>query len=477
MAFFARCTFALLFALCLAQGAMAAPKDISVTAQTIALYNDRNIVSADGGVIVTFDDHSVSAAHAVLDLRSRILILYGGVIAKSGDTRIFGRAYQLDTTTLQGQMLSASPASTFVGTTPLVTAQQMLITPGVSLRFTAATVSSANGSQPASTYLYPLLAANARNFGPTVAQGAALEFPVRVRQSSRWFVYGDGQYDRYAGGIGASIEAHLANSNRGYIAFAATPSQQYARYDLAALGEIRPGLTQTLNASRAPGVRFARYALTAFGRAGSIQGVVAQNFASRSDDLIYSTPRFVIGRRFFASVVTDFGHDIHPYDFAISQDARSGASIALSTQAFHFAGASVSFASSIGGTTYTYGRRSGNASIGAFITRSFAQIIQTSLGLTLAQYNDVIGPYPRSTQRTLSFSLGYRPHAPWSVFTAMNYAHDFPQFFGIGRGVFSQSLALRIHRKKGVSFEVDGSYGVGGIGMNPRPTFGISLIH
>ncbi|MHB8461533.1 MAG: hypothetical protein ACYDA1_02700 [Vulcanimicrobiaceae bacterium] len=456
--------------------ASAEPTVIAVTAQNIALYNDRNVVLADGGVVVAFGPATISAPHAILDLVAHTLTLYGGVSEKISGTTTTGQTYRLDIATVQGRLLATSSVEHVVATSPLVTAQQMVIRPGIDLRFTSATVYGGNGSQPAATYTFPLLAVNARNFGPPVSQGAALELPVRLRQSARWFVYGDGQYDRYLGGFGASVEAHLANSSRGYIAFAATPTQQYTRYDLAALGSIKPGLTQTFSAARAPGLRFARYALTAFGRRGSLQGVVAQNLASRSDDLVYSTPRLAIGSALFVSAATDLGHDIHPFDYAIAQDARSGANVTLSTQAVHFASAAVSFQGSVGGTMYTYGRRSGNASVGAFATRSFGRVLQTSLGLSLTQYNDVIGPYPRSTQRTLSVSVGYRPHAPWSLFTAMSYAHDFPQFFGIGRGVFTQSLALRVHRKRGISFEIDGSYGLGGIGINPRPTLGFFVI-
>ncbi len=456
--------------------ASAAPTDIAVTAQTIALYNDRNVVLADGGVVVTFGQVTLSAPHAMLDLVAHTLILYGGITEKIAGTTHTGQSYRLDLANEHGQLLATTSVENVVATSPLVTAQQMVIRPGVDLRFTSATLYGANGSQPASTYTFPLLAVHARNFGPPVTQGAALELPVRLAQSTRWFVYGDGQYDRYLGGFGASVEAHLANSNRGYIALAATPTQHYTRYDLAALGNIRPGLTQTFAAARAPGLRFARYALTSFGRRGSLQGIVVQNLASRSDDLVYSTPRLAVGSALFLTVSTDVGHDVHPFDYAITQDARSGASVTLSTQSIHIASAAVSFQGSLGGTMYTYGRRSGNASLGTFATRSFGRVLQLSAGLTLAQYNDVIGPYPRSTQRTLSASVGYRPHAPWSLFTALSYAHDYPQFFGIGRGVFTQSLALRIHRKRGVSFEVDGSYGAGGIGINPRPTLGFFVI-
>ncbi len=143
----------------------------------------------------------------------------------------------------------------------------------------------------------------------------------------------------------------------------------------------------------------------------------------------------------------------------------------------HLAGVSLSAQATAGGTAYSYGRRSFGQSVSTFASRSFGSTLLLSAGAAIFQNNDQIGFFPRSTFRTYAASATYQPRAPWSIFSSIRYAHDWPQFLNYGRPEFLQTIALRIHRKHGRGIELDTSFAYGRAGSMPRPTLSISLVH
>jgi hypothetical protein len=452
------------------------PAPIEITAQNVALYADRRVLVADAGVAVKTGTRTFGASHAIVYLNEGRAVFSGGVTLEDGTTKQTGAAYALDIETGIGHFIDAVSTNDSGGTTPVVTSQRVVIRPNESLTFTPATVGNDSAVQTVASYTYPLAAPHARDFGPSPAIGAALQYPFLLGRGRNGYVFGTGRYDRYLGGLGAGIEGHFATSERGYAALAATQDGDGARYDLQAFQSIQDGLNQTLSASRGIGLEYARYALTSFGRTGTLQGSIAQNGATQADDLFASTNRHALGGGFALRLDGDLGRDLHPTDYAIAEDGRASAGAILDGPTLHFAGVSLSAQATAGGTAYNYGRRAFDRGVSTFASRSFGSLLLLSGSAAIAQINDQVGVYPRATYRTYVAAGTFTPRAPWSIFSSVQYANDFPQYAGFGRPEFLQTIALRIHRKRGPGLEIDTSFAYGQRGFMPKPTLSLSLL-
>ncbi len=456
--------------------AAAPPPSIEITASNVALYTDRRVLVADAGVAVKVGTRSLGAAHAIVYLNEGRAILSGGVTLEDGGVKTSGAAYALDIETGEGHFIDSAMSNDTGGTAPVVTSQRVVIRPNESLTFTPAQVGNGAAVQTVASYTYPLAAPHARDFGPSPAVGAALEYPFLLGRGQNGYVFGTARYDHYLGGAGAGLEAHLATSERGYASFAVTQDGDGARYDMLAFQSLTPGLNQTLSGSSGIGLKYARYALTSFGRTGTVQLALAQNGATHSDDLYASTNRSPLGGGFALRFDGDVGRDVHPSDYAIAQDRRASIGAVLDAPTLHLAGVSLSAQATAGGTAYSYGRRAFDQGVSTFASRSFGSSLLLSAGAAILQSNDQIGLFPRGTFRTYTASGTYQPRAPWNIFSSIQYAHDWPQFLNYGRPEFLQTIALRIHRKHGLGIEIDTSFAYGRTGQMPRPTLSISLL-
>lgn len=452
------------------------PPPIEITAQNVALFSDRRVLVADAGVAVKVGARTLGAAHAIVYLDEGRAVLSGGVTLDDGGTKSSGASYALDIETGNGHFIDAVASNDTGGTNPVVTSQRVVIRPNESLTFTPAQVGSGAAVQAVASYTYPLAAPHAKDFGPSPGIGAALQYPFLIGRGRNGYLFGTGRYDRYLGGAGVGLEAHLATSPRGYAAVSVAQDGDGARYDMLAFERLRDGLTQTLTGSRGIGLAYARYALTSFGRAGTMQLALAQNGATHSDDLFASTNRTAIGGGFALLFNGDVGRDVHPADYAIAQDARGSVGAVLDGPTYHLAGASLSLQATAGGTAYSYGRRSFDQGASAFVSRSFGSVFLVNGSAAIFQSNDQVGTYPRGTFRTYAVGGTFQPHARWSVFTTVQYAHDWPQFANVGRPEFLQTVALRIHRRHGPGLEIDTSFAYGRTGFMPKPTLSLSLI-
>jgi|GEM_PF-2126472 len=449
---------------------------IEITAQNVALFTDRRVLVADAGVAVKVGTRTLGAAHAIVYLGEGRAVLSGGVTLDVGGTKTSGASYALDIETGIGRFVDAVTTNDTGGTNPVVTSQRVVIRPDDSLTFTPAQVGTGVAVQTVASYTYPLAAPHAKDFGPSPGIGAALQYPFLLGRGRDGYVSGTGRYDRYLGGAGVGLEAHLATSPRGYAAFSVAQDGDGARYDLLAFENVSDGLTQTLTGSRGVGLAYARYALTSFGRTGTLQFSLSQNGATHSDDVFASTNRAAIGGGFALLFDGDVGRDVHPADFAVAQDVRGSLGAVLDGPSYHVAGASLSLQASAGGTAYSYGRRSFAQGASAFVSRSFGPMLLLNASAAVFQSNDQVGTYPRSTFRTYAVGATLQPRAPWSLFTTVQYAHDWPQFANVGRPEFLQTVALRIHRTRGPGLEIDTSFAYGRTGLRPKPTLSLSLI-
>lgn len=458
-------------------GAAAAPPPASVeiAAQSVALYTDRRVVIADAGVAVATGARTFGASHAVFFLQTGRLVMSGGVTEKDGATTRSGEAYALDVGTGDGAFVAPGDSGTSGGALPALTSQRVVVRPGISLTFTPAQVGNGAAAQTVASYVYPLAAPHARDFGPSPALGAALEFPVPLTAGRNAYAFATPLYDRYLGGFGLGLEAHVAASDRGYAALALTQNGDGARYDLLAFQTVRDGLNQTLSASSGRDLRYVRYALTSFGRAGTLQASLEQNGATQADDVYASTDRRMLGGGFAIRFDGDLGRDVHPADFPVATDGRASLGAVLDGPALRVAGATLSTQALAAETAYSYGRRAFDGGVSAFASRSFGALL-ASAGAALLQRNDRIGIDPRQTYRTYTLAAGYAPHAPWSLFASVQYARDHPQYAGYGRPEFLQTVALRIRRKHGPGIELDTSFAYGRRGAMPRPTLSFSLL-
>lgn len=452
------------------------PSPIEITAQNVALFTDRRVLVADAGVAVKVGARTLGAAHAIVYLDEGRAVLSGGVTLDDAGTTSSGASYALDIETGEGHFIEAVATNDTGGTTPVVTSQRVVIRPNQSLTFTPAQVGNGVAVQTVASYTYPLAAPHAKDFGPSPGIGAALQYPFLLGSGRDGYVFGSGRYDRYLGGAGVGLEAHVATSPRGYAALSVAQDGDGARYDMLAFERLRDGLTQTLTGSRGIGLAYARYALTSFVPTGTMQLALAQNGAMHSDDLFASTNRKAIGGGFALLFNADVGRDVHPADDAIAQDMRESVGMVLDGPVYHVAGASLSLQATAGGTAYSYGRRSFDQGASAFVSRSFGSILLLNGSAAILQSNDQVGIYPRNTFRTYTAGGTFQPHAPWSLFTTVQYAHDWPQFRDFGRPEFLQTVALRIRRRHGPGLEIDTSFAYGRTGLMPKPTLSLSLI-
>ena len=434
------------------------------TAQQLALYSDRGVLVADGGVALRMPGFRLDATRAVYDLRANRLVAAGDVSVTLPSGASAGSGYIYDFSAKRGTFSASANVPQFSTNDAVVIAQQAELRPAISITFTNAQVRAGNTLTPVASYEYGIPSPNAKDFGYSPVPSAALEWPFVVSSQRDLFTFARVRYDRYNGGPGSGLEEHYARTGRGYIALGQTIDVDGGRLDMAAYQRIDDTLSQSLTGSTLYGVRTFRYALTSSGRSGYTSLAFSQYNGTRSDDLLVQGNQRPIGRVGQLRLQADLGHDVHPGDWPVPQDLRVTPGIHIDTSSAHLGPATISGSTDLGESVYDYGRGTLASTAALWGNLPMNPHLQWNAGAT---FSHDAPPFP-STFRTYTLGATWKASDAFNLVSSLQYTHDYGQYFQAGRPEFTAAFDVRVRRKNGTGFEVGTILPFGGVGNLDR---------
>lgn len=444
-----------------------------ITAQQVALYTDRSLLVADGGVSIRFGQIEIDATHAVYDLRANQLTAAGHVTVKAPSGPSQGSGYVYDFTKKIGGLMPDAHVPEFAEIDALALGQQVELLPAVSITFSNANVRSGTEFVPAATYTYDIPPPNAKDFGYSPVPSAALEWPFIVSAGRNAYAFGRLRYDKYNGGVGAGLEEHYAASGRGYVGLGQTLDVDGGRFDLAAYQRINDTLSQSLTGSVLRGTRALRYAITASTSSGFSSLSFAQYGAQRSDDLFLTGNQHTVWGLGSSRLQITFGHDVHPGDWHTAQDFRVTPALHFDTATLHVARAAVFGSFDAGESLYDYGRATLASDAGIRTTLPVNEHLQLDGGVS---FSHEAPPFP-NTNRTYTGGFTWRAGPAFNLVSSLTYTHDFGQLPGTGRPQFAAAFDLRVRRKNGRGLEIGTIIPFGRVGdMNRQAVLNIRFL-
>lgn len=436
---------------------------VVLTAQQIALYADRGLLVAQGGVAVRSPAFQMTGTSAAYDLRADTLTV----------VRNDGSGYVYDFKKKSGVSVKQASVPQFNTQDALAVGQQVEISPAASIDFSNAQVRSGTAFVPAASYTYQIPAPAAKNFGYSPVPSAALEWPFIVSSGSDGYTFARARYDKYNGGPGTGMEEHFASSARGYAVLAQTLDVDGGRFDMAAYQQINDSLSQTLTGSTLAGTRALRYALSSTTRRGFVQLSFAQFDAARSDDLLWTGNQRPVSGLGSSRLQIDAGHDVHPGDWKVAQDFRVTPSLHFDTATVHFGRSSISGSFDLGESLYDYGRASLASAAGLWSTIPVNAHVEMTGGMNF--FHDA-PPFP-STLRTYTAGMTWKASDAFNLVSSLTYAHDYGQAFGTGRPQYSAAFDVRFRRRNGTGLEIGAIVPFGGVGdMNRQAVLNVRFL-
>jgi hypothetical protein len=446
---------------------------VVVTAQQIALYSDRSMLIADGGVSIHTQGLQIGATRAGYDLRANRLIATGDVSVTDASGTSKGQGYEYDFATHTGKFASPLTVPELSSSEAIAVAQQVELRPAQSIAFSNAQVRSGALFTPVAAYTYTIPPPAAKNFGYSPVPSAALEYPFLLTRGANAYTFARVRYDKYNGGAGFGLEQHYAATDRGYVALGETLDRDYGRLDLAAYQQINDTFSQTLTGSTYPDTHSLHYALNASSRHGFASFSVAQYDAMRSDDLIVAGNQRPLAHVGTVRLQGDLGHDVHPYDYSGAQDFRFTPSLNFNSAGVRVGRATLSTSVDVAESVYNYGRGTLNTSQTVWGTFPATSRLIFSGGATFAHEAP---PYP-ATFRTYTMGATWRASRAFNLVSSLTYTHDFAQEFQYGRPIFSAAFNARIIRKNGTGVEVGAIVPFGGLGnMERQAAFNLRFV-
>ena len=423
---------------------------VVITAQQIALYGDRGLLVADGGVSLRFLATKIDATRASYDLRTNRLSATGSVTVATPSGTLSGTGYVYDFSRKSGILSNAVTVPQFSVNEAVAIAQQAELYPAVSIDFTNAQIRTGTLLAPAASYSYRIPSASAKDFGYSPVPSAALEWPMLLESGADQYTFARVRYDRYNGGAGTGLEEHYARSDRGYAAFSQTMDVDGGRLDLAAYERINDTLSQSLTATSLAGERAFRYALSSSSRTGYVSLSTSQYDAQRSDDLLVQGNQRNLGRAGSLRLQADLGHDEHPGDWPVAQDLRLTPGLHFDTATLHAGPATLSGALDLGESFYDYGRATLASTASLWGNLPVNSHLLWNAGAT---FSHDAPPFP-STYRTYTLGSVWKASDAFNLVTSLQYTHDYGQYFDYGRPEFSAAFDVRFRRKNGTGYEI-----------------------
>lgn len=459
--------------LCIPIHAFAQSHAVVMSAQQIALYADRGLLVAAGGVAVRIDGTEIDATHAMYDLRANRLTASGDVTVKNASGSASGSGYVYDFARKTGTFVRGAVVPQLASIDALAIGQQVELAPTVSITFSNAQVRSGTAFVPAASYTYAIPPPTAKDFGYSPVPSAALEWPFIVSSGRNGYTFARLRYDKYNGGLGTGMEEHFAATDRGYVALAQTLDVNGARFDLAAYQRINDSISQSLTGSTLLGTHALRYAVTSSTRYGFASLSFAQYNATRSDDLLVTGNQRPVWGLGSSRLQIDLGHDVHPGDWRVAQDFRATPGLHFDTATAHLGAAAVSGSFDFGESIYNYGRATLASAAGLWSTLRVNRHVQLSGGVN---FSHDAPPLP-STYRTYTAGMTWKASEAFNLVSSLTYAHDFGQTFGNGRPQYSAAFDVRFRRRNGTGLEIGTIVPFGGVGnMNRQAVFNLRFI-
>jgi hypothetical protein len=437
------------------------------------LYADRGLLIADGGVAVHAGGIEIDATHAKYDLRGNVLTAAGDVTVKTAAAQSTGSGYVYDFAHKRGTFVANAVVPQFNTTDALAIAQQVALTPAVTMTFSNAQVRSGTAFVPAASYTYYIPPPNAKDFGSSPVPSAALEWPLIVSNGRQGYTFARLRYDKYNGGPGSGMEEHYASSDRGYAAFAQTLDVDGGRFDLVAYQRINDTLSQSLTGSSLLGAHSLRYALTSSSAHGFMSLSLAQFDGQRSDDLLFTGNQRPVAHLGSTRLQIDLGHDVHPADWTVAQDLRITPDVHFDTATLNLGRASLSGSFDLGESLYDYGRATLASTAGLWSAGTVNAHLQLSGGVN---FSHEAPPFP-NTARTYTMGMTWRASDAFALVSSLTYAHDFGQAFGTGRPEYSAAFDVTVRRKNGRGLEIGTILPFGGVGdMNRQAVLNVRFL-
>lgn len=436
--------------LCVARCAAAQPDSaVVLTAQQIALYADRGLLIAEGGVAVQAGTLHLTATRASYDLRTNTLTAVGQ-----------GEPYVYDFKKKTGAYVKGAVVPQLSPSEALALGSQVELHPGASIAFSNAQVRAGSTFAPQASYVYAIPPPNAKDFGYSPVPSAALEWPFLLTSGRDAYSFARARFDKYNGGPGAGVEEHYARSDRGYAALGETFDADGARLDLASYQRLNERLSQTLTGTSLIGTRALRYAIASSGNRGYSQLSFSQYNGTRSDELLFSGNQHPFARLGSVRLQVVFGHDVHPGDAKVAQDWRVTPGLHFDTATVHLGAASLSSAIDLGESIYNYGRGTLASSFSTWGNLPVNRHLMWNGGVT---FSHDAPPFP-STYRTYVLGSTWKASDAFNLVSSLTYTHDFGQGYGTGRPMFGAAFDVRVRRRNGTGIEVGALLPFGGAG-------------
>lgn len=509
---------------------------VDVRGDTVGFYPYANatLVAAAGRVVVRVGARTIEAAALRYDVSARLLTVSGSVrVSGRGDT-LQGLAYRLDLdsdraylvradplpTTLELQhddlasaVEAAAPPGTFEqidldGQRPYIRSRHAAIVPSGTIRMTPAEFpTSAGPALVLPTYLYTLV--TDQNIAQSAGPGSSLDQPYNLFGSTNSLTAAHLRYEAQ-NGVTATLDTRLLDGNRAYAVASISPLRD-RRADIVAFQQLRPGLQQTLGATRT----FSNYPATALNYRLQATDRVAIGSLSASAFNTFNRVEFGlatiphdVGRYFNYQLRTAYGrdHDLFGYPFANAFHSSFGGYVAPPgvTVAQTTLGARYDYRL----TAYDYGRQTTSGSLTLSGGRRFARGVGLFARVVFDQENnryrdvatavralalpDRARPYfaPDGTLFAGFFAYAglntYRTYELQTTFSGrsnedrtqitLTHTRDFPQSFGYGRPPLTASIDVTRRITRTIRIELGRSYAFGWNGrhLSPQYSFAIS---
>jgi hypothetical protein len=435
---------------CAARAFAAQPEAaVVLTAQQIALYADRGLLIADGGVSVQSGSMHLTATRASYDLRTNTLTAIGQ-----------GEAFVYDFKKKSGSTVPGATVPQISTSEALALGSQVELHPGTSIAFSNAQVRSGSTFAPQASYLYAIPPPNAKDFGYSPVPSAALEWPFLLTSASDAYTFARARFDRYNGGPGAGLEEHYARTDRGYAALGETFDADGARFDFASYQRLNESLSQTLTGTSLIGTRALRYAIASSTSRGYASLSFSQYDGSRSDELLLSGNQHALSHAGSVRFQVVLGHDVHPGDAKVAQDFRITPALHFDTATLHAGTATFSGSVDLGESLYNYGRGTLASTLSAWSNLPVNRHLTWNGGVT---FSHDAPPFP-STYRTYVLGSTWKASDAFNLVSSLTYTHDYGQAFGTGRPMFGAAFDVRVRRRNGTGIEVGALLPFGGAG-------------
>ena len=445
-------------------GAAAPPQPVSLSAQQIALYGDRRLLVAEGGVIARVGGERIDATRAVLDLQDDVLTAAGSVRVNQTPAAA-GSGYRYDLRAHRGEFVTGATVVQLATNEANVLAQQAEVR-GRTIDFTNAQVLTGGVLEPSASYTYVVPAPSSKDFGYSPVPSAALEYPRMLGSGRDAYSFARLRYDRYNGGPGVGLEEHYARTGRGYAVLGETLDVDGARFDLASYQRINATLTQTLTGSALFDAHALRYALAASGPSGYAAFSISQYDATRTDDLYATSASYAVGHLGQLRFQTDLAHDIHPASFLGSQDLRLTPGLHFDLAALHLGPAAFTTSADLGETWYGDGFATTASDLGIWANLPVNRRLLLT-GNVAFSHN---APPFAATLRTYSGGMTWHASDAFRFIGSLTYANDAGQTYGYGRPQFSAAIDMLALRRNGTGIDVGAIVPFGTLGNFSRAT-------